>query len=92
VDLKTAEGLARQRVTALWPELAEVQPTIAARRRAAVVPRASTRDAVTSGREQDEITFTFAGTLRTPEGDLKPRIARVTVRAGSGVVRATLSR
>lgn len=41
--------------------------------------------------EPEEITFTYAGELRTPDGDRLPRVARVTVSASGEVVRAVIS-
>lgn len=95
MDLKLAEHLARQRVQELWPELAATQPIIAPRRRRASafpgVSKLTVNSASRAFSEGEEITFTFAGELRTPEGDQLPTVARVTVRGGD-IVRATISR
>jgi len=97
VDLKHALRLARQKVLALWPELASVEPRVAARSKRQPTARLLSKLEVpaavrATSSEAEEVTFTFAGKLCTPEGDTIPRVARVTVRDGRGVVRATISR
>lgn len=96
MDLKRAEQLARQRVLALWPELADAELRVAPRCRSVPAPGELSRLALDGGSpgsvDPEEMTFTFRGELRAPDGERLPRVARVTVRAGVGVVRATLTR
>lgn len=95
MDLNQALRLARQRVAALWPELSAVEPRVdtgGARRPSPKQLRRLNLPAAAQPPAPAEVTFTFAGQFRTPEGDSVPRVARVTVRDGRGVVRATLSR
>jgi hypothetical protein len=95
-----AREVARSLVARLWPELAGVEPTVAPRghyapgaedlRRlgeaASGVPYAG------AAPPNGEYTFTFAGQVRTPEGYILPRVARVTVDANQQVVKATTSK
>ncbi|HEX5691964.1 MAG TPA: hypothetical protein VFX76_18245 [Roseiflexaceae bacterium] len=98
--LSAAREVARALVAQQWPELAEIEPTVAPRAR-----RAPTADdlrrmgtpagAFTSASASTataEYTFTFAGQIRTPEGYTMPRVARVTVDSNRRVVKATTSK
>jgi hypothetical protein len=92
-----ARAIAQAEVARHWPELADIEPTVAQRQR--YVPDAaelSQLGAVTSAPAPAlapaEYTFTFAGQARTPEGYLMPRIARVTVDAQRRVVKAIASK
>ena len=92
-----ARAIARAEVARHWPELADIEPTVAPRQRylpdAAELSRlgaAGPAPAAAAG--VAEYTFTFAGQARTPEGFLMPRIARVTVDAQRRVVKAIASK
>jgi hypothetical protein len=92
--LAAAREVARAVVARQWPELANVEPTVAPRQRhtpgADDMRRlgASASTAPPSG----EYTFTFTGQMRTPEGYTMPRVARVTVDTQQRVVKATTSK
>jgi hypothetical protein len=92
-----ARAIARAEVARHWPELADIEPTVAPRQRylpdaaelsrlGAAGPTPAAAPAVA------EYTFTFAGQARTPEGFLMPRIARVTVDAQRRVIKAVASK
>ena len=93
--MAAARAIAQAEVARHWPELADIEPTVAPRQR--YVP-----DAAELGRmgavgpapvsNAAEYTFTFAGQARTPEGYLMPRVARVTVDAQRRVVKAIASK
>jgi hypothetical protein len=92
-----ARAIAQAEVARHWPELADIEPTVAQRQRylpdAAELGRlgaAGTVPATAPGAA--EYTFTFAGQARTPEGHLMPRVARVTVDAQRRVVKAIASK
>jgi hypothetical protein len=92
-----ARAIAQAEVARHWPELADIEPTVAPRQRcmpdAAELGRmgaAGPAPAAASG--VAEYTFTFAGQARTPEGYLMPRVARVTVDAQRRVVKVIASK
>ena len=92
-----ARAIAQAEVARHWPELAEIEPTVAPRQRylpdAAELGRLGTAGPATAAAPNAvEYTFTFAGQARTPEGYLMPRIARVTVDAQRRVVKAIASK
>jgi hypothetical protein len=90
-------AIARAEVARHWPDLAEIEPTVAQRQRyvpdAAELGRlgaAGPAPAMAPG--PAEYTFTFTGNARTPEGYLIPRVARVTVDAQRRVVKTIVSK
>jgi hypothetical protein len=92
-----ARAIAQAEVARHWPELADIEPTVAPRRR--YVPEAAelgrlgaAGSAPAAAPGAQEYTFTFAGQARTPEGYLMPRVARVTVDAQRRVVKAIASK
>jgi hypothetical protein len=92
-----ARAIAQAEVARHWPELAEIEPTVAPRQR--YVPDAAelgrlgaVGPAPVAAPNAAEYTFTFAGQARTPEGYLMPRVARVTVDAQRRVVKAIASK
>ena len=92
-----ARAIARAEVARHWPELADIEPTVAPRQRylpdAAELSRlGAASPAPAAATSVAEYTFTFAGQARTPEGFLMPRIARVTVDAQRRVVKAIASK
>jgi hypothetical protein len=92
-----ARAIAQAEVARNWPELAEIEPTVAPRQRyvpdAAELVRLGVDSASpATAAHGPEYTFTFAGQARTPEGYLMPRIARVTVDAQRRVVKAIASK
>jgi hypothetical protein len=95
--LAAAREVARALVARQWPELAEVEPTVAPRTRRAPsaddLRRMGTpAGTFTSASSSAEYTFTFAGQVLTPEGYTMPRVARVTVDSNRRVVKATTSK
>jgi hypothetical protein len=95
ITIKDAESLARDKVVALWPELARVTPSVS--RRQYHVPSRETLNDLGVERlcrppEGDEYIFTFAGQVETPDGHTLPRVARVIVNTQQGVVKTTVSR
>lgn len=97
MDIQAAETLARQKVVALWPELAGVTPVVAPRQRFVPSPELLARlnlaqEPRCPAADGDEYTFTFAAELSTPEGQSFPKVARVTVNTRSGVVKACVSK
>jgi hypothetical protein len=92
-----ARAIAQAEVARHWPELAEIEPTVAPRQRylpdAAELGRlGASGPAPAASPGAVEYTFTFAGQARTPEGYLMPRVARVTVDAQRRVVKAIASK
>ena len=92
-----ARVIARAEVARRWPELADIEPTVAPRQRclpdAAELGRlGAVGPAPAPPAGASEYTFTFAGQTRTPEGYLMPRVARVTVDIQRRVVKATASK
>ena len=92
-----ARAIAQAEVARHWPELAEIEPTVAPRRRylpdAAELVRLGVDSAAPgAAAAPPEYTFIFAGQARTPEGYLMPRVARVTVDAQRRVVKAIASK
>jgi hypothetical protein len=92
-----ARAIAQAEVARHWPELADIEPTVAPRQRylpdAAELSRlGAAAPAPAVAASAAEYTFTFAGQARTPEGFLMPRIARVTVDAQRRVVKAIASK
>ncbi len=92
-----ARAIAQAEVARHWPELADIEPTVAPRQRyvpdAAELSRlGAAGPAPAAAPAANEYTFTFAGQARTPEGFLMPRIARVTVDAQRRVVKAIASK
>ncbi len=92
-----ARAIAQAEVARHWPELADIEPTVAPRQRyvpdAAELGRlgvAGSAPAAAAGAA--EYTFTFSGQARTPEGYLMPRVARVTVDAQRRVLKAITSK
>jgi hypothetical protein len=92
-----ARAIAQAEVARHWPELADIEPTVAQRQRyvpdAAELGRlgaAGSAPAPAPGAA--EYTFTFAGQACTPEGYLMPRVARVTVDAQRRVIKAIASK
>src|SRR4051812_26306681 len=92
-----ARAIAQAEVARHWPELAEIEPTVAPRQR--YVPDTAelgrlgvASPAPTAAPDAAEYTFTFAGQSRTPEGHLMPRVARVTVDALRRVVKVIASK
>ena len=89
-----ARAIARAEVARHWPDLADIEPTVAQRQR--YVPDAAELGRLgavpATGSSPAEYTFTFAGQARTPEGYLMPRVARVTVDAQRRVVKAIASK
>jgi hypothetical protein len=92
-----ARAIAQAEVARHWPELADIEPSVAPRQ--CYVPDAaelgrlgSASPAIAPAPGAAEYTFTFAGQARTPEGYLMPRIARVTVDAQRRVVKAITSK
>ena len=92
-----ARAIAQAEVARHWPELADIEPTVAPRKRyvpdAAELGRLGAAGAApVAALAAAEYTFTFAGQARTPEGYLMPRVARVTVDAQRRVVKAIASK
>jgi hypothetical protein len=92
-----ARAIAQAEVARHWPELAEIEPTVAPRRRylpdaAELVQLGMDIAAPAAAAAPPEYTFTFAGQARTPEGYLMPCVARVTVDAQRRVVKAIASK
>ena len=93
-----ARAVAQAEVAKLWPELAEIEPTVMQRAQHLPTPielerlGAATGPAPQPGQEAAEYTFTFAGHTHTPDGYIMPRIARVTVDSHRRVVKATASK
>lgn len=92
-----ARAIAQAEVARHWPELADIEPTVAPRQRcvpdSAELVRLGAAAAVpATAHSVAEYTFTFAGQARTPEGYLMPRVARVTVDAQRRVVKAIASK
>jgi len=92
-----ARAIAQAEVARHWPELADIEPTVAPRQRcvpdSAELVRLGAADTTASAAHSaTEYTFTFAGQARTPEGYLMPRVARVTVDAQRRVVKAIASK
>jgi hypothetical protein len=92
-----ARAIAQAEVARHWPDLAEIEPTVAPRQRyvpdAAELGRLGAAGAGPNAAPgAAEYTFTFAGQARTPEGYLMPRIARVTVDAQRRVVKVIASK
>ena len=92
-----ARAIAQAEVARHWPELADIEPTVAPRQ--CYVPDAAelgrlgaTGPAPAMAHSAAEYTFTFAGQARTPEGYLMPRVARVTVDAQRRVIKAIASK
>ncbi|MFL5800818.1 MAG: hypothetical protein ACJ8CR_03675 [Roseiflexaceae bacterium] len=92
--LAAAREVARAVVARQWPELADVEPTVAPRGRhtpgADDMLRLGT--AASTAPPSGEYTFTFTGQVSTPEGYIMPRVARVTVDRQQRVVKATTSK
>jgi hypothetical protein len=92
--LAAAREVACAVVARQWPELADVEPTVAPREQHAPAAddmrRLGTDVPVAPSR--GEYTFTFSSQVRTPEGYTMPRIARVTVDTHRRVVKATTSK
>src|SRR5689334_11287580 len=91
-----ARAIAQAEVARHWPELADIEPTVAPRKRcmpdAAELSRlGAASPAAAPAQGAAEYTFTFAGQARTPEGYLMPRIARVTVDAQRRVIKVSAS-
>src|SRR5262245_51906879 len=94
-SLAAAREVARSVVAREWPELAQVEPTVAPRQRH--IPTAEELGRLGAAArpappDSTEYTFTFAGQVRTPEGYTMPRVARVTVDSHHRVVKATTSK
>ncbi|MEO7911652.1 MAG: hypothetical protein ABIV47_18560 [Roseiflexaceae bacterium] len=92
-----ARAIAQAEVARHWPELADIEPTVAPRQcyvpDAAELGRLGTAGTAPAiAPSAAEYTFTFAGQARTPEGYLMPRVARVTVDAQRRVVKAIASK
>ena len=92
-----ARAIAQAEVARHWPELADIEPTVAPRQRyvpdAAELGRLGTAGAASATTPAAvEYTFTFAGQARTPEGYLMPCVARVTVDAQRRVIKAIASK
>jgi hypothetical protein len=92
-----ARAIAQAEVARRWPELADIEPTVAPRQRyvpdAAELSRlGATGPAPAMAHSAAEYTFTFAGQARTPEGYLMPRVARVTVDVQRRVVKVIASK
>jgi hypothetical protein len=93
-----ARAIAQAEVARHWPELADVEPTVAPRQcympDTAELSRlgATGRAPAARAHAAAEYTFTFAGQARTPEGYLMPRVARVTVDAHRRVIKAIASK
>ena len=92
--LAAAREVASALVARLWPELAGVEPTVAPRERRTPGAEDLRRlgAAAPGAPPNGEYTFTFAGQVRTSEGYIMPRVARVTVDANQQVVKATTSK
>jgi hypothetical protein len=94
--IAAARDVARAEVARRWPELAEIEPTVAQRARHLPAPVELERLGAAAGPaptpDSAEYTFTFAGHTHTPDGYVAPRIARVTVDAQRRVVKATTSK
>ena len=96
--IAAARDVARAEVAKRWPELAEIEPTVAQRARHLPAPvelerlGAATGPAPQATPDTAEYTFTFAGHTHTPDGYVMPRIARITVDAQRRVVKATTSK
>ncbi len=92
-----ARAIAQAEVARHWPELADIEPTVAQRQHylpdAAEIGRlGATGPGPATAPGAAEYTFTFAGQARTPEGYLMPRVARVTVDTQRRVVKAIASK
>ncbi len=89
-----ARAIAQAEVARHWPELADIEPTVAPRQ--CCVPDAAELSRIgavpAKAHRAAEYTFTFAGQTRTPDGYLMPRVARVTVDAQRRVVKAIASK
>ena len=95
--IAAARAVARAEVARLWPELAEIEPTMTLRTQHLPTPIELERLGATAGpapaaQDDAEYTFTFAGHTHTPDGYVMPRIARVTVDSHRRVVKATASK
>ena len=96
-QVAAARAIARAEVARRWPELADIEPTVAPRQHclpeAAELGRLGVAGPAPNAQPSaDEYTFTFAGQIRTPEGYLMPRVARVIVDAQRRVVKAIASK
>jgi hypothetical protein len=92
-----ARAVARAEVAKLWPELAEIEPTMTLRTQHLPTAIELERLGAAAGpapasQDDAEYTFTFAGQIHTPDGYVMPRIARVTVDSRRRVVKATASK
>ena len=90
-------AIARAEVARRWPELANIEPTVAPRQRclpdaAELIRLGAAGVAPAAPAAAGEYTFTFSGQIRTPEGYLMPRVARVVVDAQRRVVKAVASK
>jgi hypothetical protein len=95
--MAAARAIAQAEVARHWPELAEIEPTVAPRQRyvpdAAELGRLGAAGATPiAAPSAPEYTFTYAGQSRTPEGYLMPCVARVTVDAQRRVVKVITSK
>ena len=92
-----ARAIAQAEVARRWPELADIEPTVAPRRcyvpdTAELSRLGATGPVPAMAHNTAEYTFTFAGQTRTPDGYVMPRIARVTVDSHRRVVKTTASK
>ena len=92
-----ARAIAQAEVARRWPELADIEPTVAPRRcyvpdTAELSRLGATGPVPARAHNPAEYTFTFAGQARTPEGYLMPRVARVTVDMQRRVVKVIASK
>ena len=94
--VQAARAIAQAEVARHWPELADVEPTVAPRQRClpdtAELKRLGVGAAPAAAPSVAEYTFTFTGQARTPEGYLMPCVARVTVDAQRRVVKVIASK
>lgn len=97
-ELDAARVVACRVATDHWPELVDVEPTVAPRRRMMPAPDLLAElgldkyAAPPAPAEQNEYTFTFVAETSTPEGHRAPRVARVTIDAQRRVIKATFSK
>jgi hypothetical protein len=95
-DLSEARAVAREVVRKHWPELANVEPVVSERAHDAPHPsdikRLGVQTSAARRSPATEYTFTFATEVRTPEGFIMPRVARITVDSQRRVVKTVMSK
>ena len=92
-----ARAIAQAEVARRWPELADVEPTVAPRQNclpevAELSRLGAVGPAPSAAPGGGGYTFTFAGHIHTSDGYVMPRVARVTVDAQRRVVKVIASK